>query len=239
MQAASRHRCVDYTLHAIVSVVVFDRARLADKAYQWIKDQILARELVPGQRLSVPAIAEELDLSRSPVREAVQRLVQEGLSEERPHKGAVVASVDVLELVDLYEVRAALEGLSAQRAVRARDAMLLEELTAIHRDHRAAANDGRLADVIRADMLFHGRIAAAAGNAQLVRSLAPLLQRMSLAMLAGEQERTAEALSEHEAVIEAIRAGEPERARDSMTDHLERVRTRLLARVSDTEEVAL
>ena len=162
------------------------RSRLADQVYELLKDRILTRQLAPGQRLSVPAIAGELSLSRSPVREAVQRLVQESLATERPHQGAVVASADLHSLVDLYQVRAALEGLSAELAVEAHDARLIGDLAGVHDEHRLAYDGGSHADVIRADMRFHIRILDATANPELVRVLEPVLQRMSLAMLAGD-----------------------------------------------------
>ncbi len=92
---------------------VISRQRLADQVYAVLRGQILARELVPGDHLSVPVLAESLGLSRSPVREAVQRLVVEGLAVEEFHRGARVAGVDADDLADVYAVRGVLEGLAA------------------------------------------------------------------------------------------------------------------------------
>ncbi|MGP4111493.1 GntR family transcriptional regulator [Streptomyces sp. 4N509B] len=211
------------------------RSRLADQAYELIKDRILSRQLLPGQRLSVPALAQELNLSRSPIREAVQRLVQEGLSTERPHQGAVVASADLSALVDLYQVRAELEGLSAELAATRGDAELAASLERIHADHRTAYETNAAAEVIRADTAFHARVLAASGNPELVRILQPVLQRMSLAMVAGGESWPAHALTEHQAVLDAIRAGDGALARARMTDHVARVRERLLSRLHEEE----
>lgn len=209
------------------------RARLADQAYDWIKERILTRALLPGDRLSVPALAEVLGLSRSPVREAVQRLVQEGLSTERPHSGAVVAAPDLHSLVDLYEVRAVLEGLSAERATLAGDPALVEDLAVLLARHREAYETGRRPDVIRADTAFHERLLEAAGNPELQRLLGPVLQRMSLGMLAAAPHWPARALAEHEAVLDAVRADDSDAAREAMTTHVRRVRSDL---VQMTEE---
>lgn len=206
-------------------------SRLADQAYAWLKEQILTQQLLPGQRLSVPAIADELGLSRSPVREAVQRLVQEGLGTERPHQGAVVASADLPSLVQLYEVRAVLEGLSAELAAGAGDESLDADLSAIQGRHRSAYEEGRRPDVILADMEFHRRILQAAGNAELFRITEPILQKMFLAMLASEEHWPTRALAEHQAVIDAIHERDPHKAQRSMTRHVKRVRQSLLAKV--------
>lgn len=217
---------------------VIHRSRLADQAYEWIKQRILTGQLLPGQRLSVPAIAEELSLSRSPVREAVQRLVQEGMGAERPHQGAVVASADLRSLVDLYQVRAVLEGLSAELAADWQDPTFVEDLESIHRNQEHAVEHRTQADVIRADMRFHERILEAGANPALSRVLQPILHRMSLAMLAGEQSWPQQALTEHRAVLDAIRARDAAQARLTMAAHVSRVRDGLYAKLTEDQSPA-
>lgn len=213
---------------------IIQRTRLADQAYEVLRERILTSQLKPGQRLSVPALAEEFGLSRSPVREAVQRLVQEGLGTERPHSGAVVATPDLRSLAALYEVRAVLEGLSAERAVKSGDAALAADLERIHAAHAKAFKRQSAPAVIEADVAFHSRILSSAGNPELVRTLTPILQRMALAMMAGELTSWPQhALAEHRAVLDAIRNGEAVRARRAMVAHVTRVRKALLSKLDD------
>lgn len=200
------------------------RSRLADQAYELLKERILTRQLLPGQRLSVPAIAEDLELSRSPVREAVQRLVQEGLGTERPHSGAVVASADLPALVDLYLVRAELEGLSAQLAAGAGDALLVADLESIQVGHEQAHEAATRSQMIRADVDFHARVLRSAGNPELTRMLEPVLQRMLLGMLEADRDWPVQAIAEHREIIAALRSGDAEQARRCMTAHVLRVR---------------
>lgn len=200
------------------------RSRLADQAYEVLKERILARQLLPGQRLSVPAIAEELGLSRSPVREAVQRLVQEGLGTERPHSGAVVAAADLPSLIDLYLVRAELEGLSAQLAAAAEDRDLVADLEAIQDLHEAAHDAGSRSRLIRADADFHARVLRAAGNQELTRMLEPVLHRMLLGMLEAGRDWPVQAMAEHRDIIAALRSGNATEARECMVAHVLRVR---------------
>lgn len=204
------------------------RSRLADQAYELLKERILTRQLLPGQRLSVPAIAEDLGLSRSPVREAVQRLVQEGLGTERPHSGAVVASADLRALVDLYLVRAELEGLSAQLASQSDDQQLVSDLESIQEGHEQAHETRTRSQMIRADVQFHERVLQSAGNAELTRMLDPVLQRMLLAMLEADRHWPVQAIVEHREIIAALRCGDAERARRCMTAHVLRVRTDMM-----------
>lgn len=200
------------------------RSRLADQAYELLKERILTRELLPGQRLSVPAIANELGLSRSPVREAVQRLIQEGLGTERPHSGAVVASAELPALIELYLVRAELEGLSAELAAAAEDSTLVADLEAIQDEHEAAHAAGARSQMIRADVRFHSRVLHAAGNHELTRILEPVLQRMMLGMLEADQDWPRFAMAEHRHVIAALDAHDPAGSRSCMVDHILRVR---------------
>jgi DNA-binding GntR family transcriptional regulator len=207
------------------------RSRLADQAYELLKERILTRELLPGQRLSVPALAEELGLSRSPVREAVQRLVQAGLGTERPRSGAVVASADLQSLVDLYLVRAELEGLSCELAAGAGDPHLVSDLEAIQEEHEAAHRAGQRSRMIRSDVDFHVRVLRAAGNPELTHILDPVLQRMLLAMLEADRGWPERAMAEHRKVIAALGREDPGAARRSMTEHVLRVRSDLEAKL--------
>lgn len=212
-------------------VTGIQRSRLADQAYELLKERILTRQLLPGQRLSVPAIAQELELSRSPVREAVQRLVQEGLGTERPHSGAVVASADLPALIDLYLVRAELEGLAAQLAVESDDPRLVADLETIQDGHEQAHAAGARSRMIRADVEFHGRVLRAAGNPELARMLEPVLQRMLLAMLEAERGWPVQAIAEHREFIAAVRTGDPQAARQRMVEHVLRVRSDMQAKL--------
>lgn len=208
-------------------MAAIQRSRLADQAYEVLKERILTRQLLPGARLSVPALAEELELSRSPVREAVQRLVQEGLGTERPHSGAVVASADLAALVDLYQVRAVLEGLSSELAAGSGDPALVADLEAIQDGHEAAHDAGARSQMIRADVDFHSRVLRAAGNPQLARMLEPVLQRMLLGMLEAGPDWEIQAMAEHRGIIAALSAEDPEAARGCMVAHVLRVRADL------------
>ncbi|HEX3004213.1 MAG TPA: GntR family transcriptional regulator [Angustibacter sp.] len=210
------------------------RERLADQAYEILRDRILRRELLPGQRLSVPELARELELSRSPVREAVQRLVSQGLGTERPRQGAVVAVADVHEIHDLYAVRAVLEGLSAALATAVAGPGFVAELEELLDAQRAAFEAGDGAGVIRADIAFHRRMATASGNAELVRVLDPVHGRSAIAMLAGELRSWPErAMAEHRSIIDAVAANDPVAARQRSEEHVLLVRSRLLGKLAD------
>ncbi|WP_162260844.1 GntR family transcriptional regulator [Nocardioides sp. Soil805] len=206
---------------------MISRQRLADQVYAVLRGQILARELVPGDHLSVPVLAETLGLSRSPVREAVQRLVVEGLAVEEFHRGARVAGVDATDLADVYAVRGVLEGLAARLAAGRRDAALLTVLRASVAEHGAAIKAGDEQAIIAADQAFHQAVLDAARNEHLTRALGPLLGRAQVAMLSGDLSRwPRKALAEHRAILAAIRMGDAEAAQAAASAHVQAVLTR-------------
>jgi DNA-binding GntR family transcriptional regulator len=90
--------------------------RVGEAVYRQLRQRILIGQLSPGSRLSVPAIARELGVSRSPVRDAVLQLVREGLGQETLNRGAVVRTLSREELANLYEAGEALEGMAARLA---------------------------------------------------------------------------------------------------------------------------
>lgn len=213
------------------------RQRLADRAYDVLRDRILARSLVAGDRLSVPVLAAELELSRSPVREAVQRLVIEGFAEEELHRGARVAGLDAgdaEDLADVFAVRGVLEGLAAGLAAgraAASDATdLAAPLRASIADHTDAIETGDERAIIAADHAFHLALLEAARNPHLDRALGPLLGRAQVAMISDDLSRPGEVLAEHKAIVAAIVEGDALAADRAARDHVAAVLTRHLTR---------
>lgn len=211
---------------------LISRQRLADQVYDVLRGRIMDRSLVPGDRLSIPLLAAELELSRSPVREAVQRLVVEGLAEEEFHRGARVAGVQAEDLAAVFAVRGALEGLAASLAAGRDRAMLVTVLRASISDHTAAIRADDEQAIIAADQAFHQALLEAADNRHLDRALGPLLGRAQVAMLSGDLSRwPRKALAEHKAILAAIREGDADAAERAARDHVAAVLTRHLDRI--------
>src|SRR5258708_9373283 len=124
-----------------------DRRRLGDLAYEEVRKRIVSGDFPMGSRLNEVRLANDLGVSRAPVREALRRLSEEGLVVERPHLGAVLRELDALSLVDLYNVRAALEPLAIRLATRQK--MDTKPLRALIRRMASAAESGDYALVAR------------------------------------------------------------------------------------------
>jgi DNA-binding GntR family transcriptional regulator len=207
------------------------RRRVADNVYELIVSAVLRGELRAGSRLSVPGIAARLAVSRTPVREAIQRLVREGLAVEEPHRGAVIATFDTRELIEIYELREVLEGLAARLAATRIDEPGLAALRHGLAEHRAAVASGDTAAHFELDLRFHRLVSRAAGNANLARSLDLLQSRIRLAMLSTSVTAgPSRALADHEAIVDAIASRDAARAETAARGHIARLAEVLRAR---------
>lgn len=208
---------------------------LADRAYREVSRAIITGRLKAGSRLSVPELARRLDISRSPVREAVLRLTYDGLAENRGRRGAVVATLDPRDFLSLLEVRSLLEGFAARKAAEnavADDVAGLQRVIRRHRDHIEAADGDETAHV-ELDQEFHSMLRDIAANEDLTAILSRMQGRahLSFTTLWREPFRSDDALREHEAIVEAVAAGDGDAAQEAACAHVEAVRLRYADRL--------
>ncbi|MEL6235258.1 MAG: GntR family transcriptional regulator [Pseudomonadota bacterium] len=198
-------------------------------AYDLILNSIDRGVLSPGSRLVESDLADRLGMSRTPVREALQRLETQGVV-TRDGRSLFVATLDHDQLGELYAVRAELEGLAARLAARHAAPEEIAVLQDLLRDDRALVDTPQA--LSRANKRFHRQIHLASHNRYLIQQLAMIHQTMALmatTSLAAEG-RGEEALAEHEAILQAIAGSRPDAADDAMRDHISRAyQTRLKA----------
>jgi len=208
------------------------RDRIGDWAYARTRDAILDGELEPGSRLSVPDLARRLGISRSPARESILRLLSEGLAEEIPHRGAFVSDITVDDLVDLYAVRAALEGLAARLAAGNIDPENRRALEKSLEVHRSAIDDGDRHEITEADMAFHHLLYRISDNPWLLDTLLRLqsLVRLGMRTTMTVPGSPGHALREHEGILAALIDQNPTEAERKARGHVERLRSTLRTR---------
>lgn len=197
-----------------------ERRRLGDLAYEEVRKRIVSGDFPMGSRLNEVRLAADLGVSRAPVREALRRLSEEGLVVERPHLGAAVREVDAASLVDLYNVRAALESLAIRLATRRH--MDTKPLRESIRQMAIAAQSRDYTRVARHELDFHSLIAHSSGNAVLI-SIFRALEAQILMGLALDDSSYAdlhEVAREHEPLVEMIEAGDENGAADAMPAHV-------------------
>lgn len=194
---------------------------ITQQVYSRLKSQIHRRELPPGSRLVTTTIANEMGVSLTPVREALRSLEKDGLVENRPHRGAVVAGVSRRELEELFSVRTPLEALAARTAAANRDADLkpLEEALTAARD-AVAKHD--MNAWLEADLQFHRAIAVASDNRELLRIIESLRERLRRFLHASRfWSNVPDGADEHEAIYDAIKHHKAGQAEKLMKQHLD------------------
>lgn len=193
---------------------------LAEKAFDTLHAAIITGRLQPGARLPIEELAQLLEMSPMPIREAVRRLHAAGLVENIPHRGARVTELSVTDLAEVYEARLALETLAIRRAAvrfspdRAQEARRCLEHLAEHADEVSGAAS-------EAHTRFHFSLYDAAESAWLLRLILPVWETSERYCLAQpEVRRLSQRVGEHEELLAACAACAPDRAANALHDHL-------------------
>jgi len=207
-----------------------DTATLQEQAYHLVKSRILNRELKPGQYLNDTQIAEELNISRTPVREAFQLLEHEGLLISEARRGWRVYTLSLEDLHEIFDIKVALEGIMVRRAAECRDeakrAALKDALARMA--HAAKTNDYQA--WWQADVDLHAAIADMCGNERarrVIKNLNEQWQRIRLGFLTMEG-RMERAIPEHAAFVDSILAGNADDAERQIQSHLNSLRDELV-----------
>jgi DNA-binding GntR family transcriptional regulator len=205
-------------------------ARATDTAYEAVRQMILSGEAEAGSRLGEAELAEVLGLSRTPVREALQRLGADGLVEVLPHRGARVARWTRDDLNEIFDLRALLEPYAAARAARLGiDEAALDELRDLCAGMERAVADGALSRVAELNSRFHALIIDASGNRRLPTMLASV---MHAPLILGtfrryDAESMARSMNHHREVVAALASGDPAWAESVMRAHVRAAATNL------------
>lgn len=207
-----------------------------------IRRAILDGTLRPGQRLTEEALARDLRISRTPVREALRVLQTEGLVESAPYQGSTVRAYAIDDLDDMYQLRALLEGYAARRAAQRIDEAGLDSLRSSCERLVALgdATDQNVALIVEENLFFHTGILEAAGSqrlADMVRKVIELpLVYKSYHWYSPHQKRLSE--HAHEQLVQVLASGDADRAELTMRAHVYEGRDVLIAHMESLAEVA-
>ncbi|WP_052412142.1 GntR family transcriptional regulator [Streptomyces mutabilis] len=176
-----------------------------------LRRAILAGELTAGQRVREVHIAQQLGVSRPTLREAVYQLIHEGLLEQQPYRGVVVAAIDEKFIADVAAVRVALETLAARAVAEDSDGSRKARLNTAWREYRAAHAAQDAARLHRAHVALHRTIWEASDNSMLKRLWPTVEAQINVAITVDESTRSDpdRALYVHERLIDAILGGDP------------------------------
>ena len=203
---------------------------LREIVYEELKLLILTGKISPGMRLMEEELAEDMGVSRTPIREAIRKLEKEGLITIEPCRGAYVSQISTKDMVEILEVRQNMEGLAAELAAQRMSEEDKEKLRNIAKAYEEAVAAGDMAEMIRCDTAFHHIIVEATQNKILIQ-MVEQLQEMVLRfryIYYDNFKRAEQMLSEHQAIYEAIAGGNTEVARESANVHIDRLKSLIL-----------
>lgn len=208
-------------------------ASVVEGVYDGIYERLMSLEIAPGSRIPIDVIARDLNVSQTPVREALSRLEREGLVRKAHLIGYSAApQLSRKEFEDLFAFRLLLEPEGARLATLSMTPVALQRLEEAAADmgHGEAPVDrtSRYSRFARADAHFHDEILKLAGNEVIRHALADQHIHLHLFRLMFHTRVTQEALEEHETLLAAFRAGDPAAAATAMRDHVSRSRDRLM-----------
>ena len=196
---------------------------LRDVVFNTLRQAILTGKLVPGERLMEVHLANELGVSRTPIREAIRKLELEGLVIMIPRRGAEVAQITMKNLQDVLEVRRDLDALSAKLACERITDEGRAQLVECAKEFEEATKTGDITAIAAADVRFHDVIVHASGNErlmQLVSNLAEQMYRYRFEYLKDTANHP-KLVEEHQLIYEAILSGNRQKAAGWAERHIE------------------
>lgn len=205
---------------------------LRDVAYERLRDAITHGDLLPSTPLSEIQLAKEMDISRTPIREALQQLAREGLVKAVPGHAVSVAAPSIKEVMDVVHMRYILEPELARLAAKYVTADMKKTLEQTIEQMALAARKGDRAAWVRLDTLFHEVLSEACPNKLLSKQTMQMRNRVRYMINDPQTDltRLAVCTEEHEAIVDAILAGDEERAESATRAHIEQLRISLIER---------
>ncbi|MBK8073857.1 MAG: GntR family transcriptional regulator [Ramlibacter sp.] len=215
---------------------------LHDEVAARLRERIFAGELAPGSFIDEVALCAAMEISRTPLREALKVLTAEGLVRHEPRRGCFVNEVTERDLDEIFPVIALLEGRCAREAALAASDADIAALEALHERLAAHAKAGRINEYYETNFVIHEALITLAGNRWLAQVIGDLRKILKLSRLQSLHApgRMNQSLSEHMAVFAALRARDADGAEVAMRTHLTRQRDALrdLARLHKSRALA-
>ncbi|MCL2166275.1 MAG: GntR family transcriptional regulator [Clostridiales bacterium] len=207
---------------------------LGEVVYVALREAIIKNQFKSGERLMETELADEMMVSRTPVREAVRKLQSEGYVIMLPRKGTYVTSLTIQDVNDVFEIRGALESMAAARAAERASGEEIAEIRKFIESEAVLWDSTDLARTIRCDIQFHSMVYRASKNTKvenLINDLREQTQRLRSSTLS-RPGQVRFALEEHRQILSAIEARDAEGARDASIAHVERSREVMLELLS-------
>ena len=203
---------------------------LREAVCETLREAIRTGVLEPGERLMEVQLADELGISRTPVREAIRKLEQEGYVIMMPRRGTYVSDVSVSDIKEIFEIRSALESLATGLAARRIEPTELEYLKKLLTEIERHIDNNDIEKIVETDIRFHGVLYQVSRNERLVGIIQNLKEQLARfrTLSMSYPGRLLETLEEHRDMVEAIAEGDASAARDAAERHMEHAEETLL-----------
>ena len=224
-------RCL--TREPLLPIKLDNYKPLRELVFESLREAIISGKLAAGERLMEIQMAEEMGVSRTPVREAIRKLELEGLVVMIPRKGAYIAGLSLKDIADVFEIRSALEGLAAELAAERITDNELEDLERHLVKISEESETGDLDKVVATDTDFHSLIYKASRNqrlSQIINNLREQIQRFRTTSLSYPGRMKA-AVEEHRKIVEALSMRDGELARRLAFEHIENAESSMMSMI--------
>ena len=190
--------------------------------YEYLKDKINSNEYPPGTPLTEEMVCEELKVSRTPVRDAIRRLTSEGLLVITPGIGLSVSSIGLEDLIEIFDIREGLEGLSVRLFIERAPAATIKHLHECVENQKKAAKDGDFKSFTQYDMEFHRILDATVGNKRLSATLDSIYEQINRLAYTNQEDPAISdmAINGHKEIIKYIENGDKVNATAAMEEHI-------------------
>ncbi|MDH4051097.1 MAG: GntR family transcriptional regulator [Rubrivivax sp.] len=221
----------------MTEVIPLPRKALHQEVAMRLRQLIVEGEIAPGAKLNERALSELLQVSRTPLREAIKMLAAEGLVALLPNRGAVAAQLSAQDVADTFEVIAGLEGQSGELAAERITAPELAEIRALHFEMLAAFTRRDLPGYYRLNARIHERINAAARNPVLTQTYRNVNARLQALRFRSnfDDRKWQHAMQEHETMVRMLAERDAEGLRQLMVQHLQHKRDAVLEQLQQAQ----
>lgn len=209
-----------------------------NSVYDYLFNAIRTGDIKPGQTLTERGLAEKIGVSRTPVREAIRKLEEQGIVTHEPHKGVKVITLSEEKVTQLYDVRELLEGLAARQLAEHPAPQKIEELRGFIERAEIEAVANNIKELAGINSEFHLALARLSGNVYLEAIMKMLQTQISLLMSASlsASGRPLQNIEEHKMLIDAIRSGDGEFAESIAKHHVRKAREHAMKKLAEGGE---
>ena len=218
-------------------IIPIPRAALHEQVAHRLRQMLVENRILPGAKLNERELSEVLNVSRTPLREAIKMLAAEGLVELLPNRGAIAVELTEADVLNTFEVMAGLEAQSGELAAQRITDAELAEIKAMHFEMLAAYTRRDLPAYYRLNAAIHGAINAAAKNPVLIATYNQVNARLQALRFRSNQdeEKWKDAVKEHEQMVAALSARDPAAMRLVMSTHLDHKLATVVQQLRDAE----